>query len=82
MTVPTYVVEYLSVAGGGGGGISSGTGGAGAGGYLNSNLKIIAGRAYAVLVGAGGTSGYLTFGVATPPTQGGNSSIYRWWNRR
>jgi hypothetical protein len=56
LSTPTYVVEYLAIAGGGGGGVGSGGGGGGAGGYLTSTLKIIAGKSYTITIGAGGAS--------------------------
>ncbi len=69
-------VELLVVAGGGGGGDGSG-GGGGAGGYIYTNLSVLAGSNYPVAVGDGGLGG--TGGYGANPSmwgQNGSNSVF------
>ena len=67
---PSYVVDYLMVAGGGGGGFDS-AGGGGAGGYKISNTTLIKDITYTITVGAGGTAA----NSSVASTNGSNTSI-------
>ena len=72
-------IEVLVIAGGGGGGASSGNGcggGGGAGGVIHiENYKVIAGKSYPVVIGAGGAGAVSTNDGSTRGANGSNSSF-------
>ena len=74
--VTSITVKCWGAGGGGGGSRASGSGGAGggAGGYVEySNLSVIPGVTYTVIVGTGGTAG--TTGTGDVAGSGGSSSF-------